>query len=134
MNEELDAEGLHDQTVKFPVGFPKCIRQKARQYFRFCVNYKLLNEVSVPDAYPLPFVSSIVDKLRDALDIKSVYWQIFMAEQPTLLTGTKKIFIDQVVRVDLEEFCFVYLDDIFICSHTFKQFKKILQRFDTKPR
>lgn len=34
--------------------------------FTFCVNYKKLNAVSLPDADSLPFVSTTLDELRDA--------------------------------------------------------------------
>lgn len=48
---------------------------------RVCVNFKKLNSVSKKDAYPLPQVTTILDRLRDAcymssLDIKSAFWQI----------------------------------------------------------
>lgn len=47
--------------------------------YRFCVDYRRLNKVTEKDAYPLPYISSILDRLRDAkylssLDIKSAFW------------------------------------------------------------
>lgn len=165
VNEELDRmlkDGIIEPSSS-PWASPIVLVKKPDNTYRFCVNYKRLNEVSLPDAYPLPFVSSILDKLRDArylttLDIKSAYWQIPMAEESKPLTAfvvptrglfqfrrmpfglhnapaTWQRFIDQVVGVDLEEFCFVYLDDIVICTPTFEQhidvLKKVLHRLVT---
>lgn len=61
------------------------ILTKSDYTYRFCVDYRKLNKVSIPDTYHLPFVSAILDKLRCALylttlDIKSVYWQIPIAK------------------------------------------------------
>lgn len=52
---------------------------------RFCVDYRKLNKVTERNAYPPPFVSKTLDKLRDTrlltfLDIKSAYWQIPIEE------------------------------------------------------
>lgn len=48
---------------------------------RFCMGFRKVNLVTKKDAYPIPHVTSILDRLQDAsylssLDIKSDYWQI----------------------------------------------------------
>lgn len=60
--------------------------------YRFCVDYRRLNAVTKKDAYPLPYVSATLDRLRDArylssLDIKSAYWQIPVKESSRELTA-----------------------------------------------
>jgi len=49
--------------------------------YRFCVDFRKVNEVSEKDAYPLPQATATLDKLRRArylstLDLKSGYWQV----------------------------------------------------------
>lgn len=51
-----------------------------------------MNAGTKRDAYPLPYASHILDKLRDArylssLDIKSAYWEIPMSEDSKQYTA-----------------------------------------------
>lgn len=53
---------------------------------RFCVDYRLLNEVTVKDAYPLPRVDTCLDALAgskwfSSMDLNSGFWQIGMSEE-----------------------------------------------------
>lgn len=122
--------------------------------YRFCVDFRQLNSVTKKDAYPIPYVSSILDRLRNAkylssLDIKSAYWQISVAESsreytaftipgrglfqfkrmPFGLTNapaTWQRLIDRVLGADLEPHVLVYLDDIVVLSETFETHLEIL--------
>jgi len=108
--------------------------------WRTCVNYRQLNSHSVPDAYPVPRINHILEKLRQAgyistLDLKHGYWQIPMAKdsrQFTVFTvpgrglyqwkvmpfglhsasATFQRALDSVIGADMEPFAFAYLDDI----------------------
>lgn len=80
------------QPSQSPWASPIVIVRKSDNTYRFCVDYRKLNKVSIPDAYPLPFVSATLDKLRDAqylttLDIESAYWQIPVAKESQPLTA-----------------------------------------------
>lgn len=114
---------------------------------RFCVDYRRLNAVTKKDAYPIPYVSAILDRLRNArylssLDIKSAYWQIPVKESSRELTAftvpgrglfqfkrmpfgltnapaTFQRLIDSVLGADLEPYVLVYLDDIVVISPDF---------------
>jgi hypothetical protein len=64
-----------------PWSSPVCLVLKKDGDYRFCVDYRKLNSVTKPDAYPLPYISSILDQLRDchymsSIDIKSAFWQV----------------------------------------------------------
>lgn len=115
--------------------------------YRFCVDYRRLNAVTKKDAYPLPYISAILDQLRNAhflssIDIKSAYWQVPVAESsreytaftipgglyqfkkmPFGLSNSPATFqrlIDNVLGADMQPFVFVYLDDIIIISPDFE--------------
>lgn len=122
---------------------------------RFCVNYRKLNAVTQRDAYPLPQVTVILDRLRDArylssLDIKSAYWQIPMAKESQDKTAftvqgrglfeftrmpfglhnapaTWQRFIDSILGSDLEPHVFVYLDDVIVLTSSFDHHLDVLR-------
>lgn len=138
-----------------PWSSPIVLVKKKDGTYRFCVDFRKLNSVTVRDSYPLPLVADTLDKLRNAkylssLDIKSAYWQIPMAESAKQYTAftvpnrglfqfkrmpfglhnsaaTWQRFIDKVIGHDLEPFVFVYLDDIVIVSDSFERHLAILE-------
>lgn len=137
-----------------PWSSPIVMVKKPDGTYRFCVDYRKLNKVTKRDAYPLPFVSSTLDKLRDAkylssLDIKSAYWQVPMAPECREYTAftvpggglfqfcrmpfglhnspaTWQRLIDRVLS-HLEQHVFVYLDDIVIVTQTFDKHLEVLK-------
>lgn len=57
---------------------PVCLVKKKDNSYRFCVDYRKLNACSKKDAYPLPYILAILDRLRNAklistIDIKSAF-------------------------------------------------------------
>ena len=49
----------------------------------FCVDYRKLNQITKCEAFLLPYISDLLDSLKDAklfstLDLHSAYWQIPM--------------------------------------------------------
>lgn len=129
---------------------------------RFIVDFRAVNTVSSKDAYPLPQVTSILDRLRDArylssLDIKSAYWQIELEENskektafaipgrglyqfvtmPFGLCGapaTWQRFVDTVLGFDLEPHVFVYLDDIIVVTSSFEKHLEVLSEIFRRTR
>ncbi|XP_070072240.1 uncharacterized protein [Drosophila takahashii] len=105
-------------------------------------DYRQLNAHSVPDAYPLPRIGHILERLRNAkfistLDLKSGYWQIPVAPDSRACTAftvpgrglfqwkvmpfglhsapaTFQRALDSVIGPDMEPHAFAYLDDIIV--------------------
>ncbi|GAQ92414.1 hypothetical protein KFL_010100030, partial [Klebsormidium nitens] len=62
------------------------LARKKNGKWRFCVDFRGLNKVTVPDNYPLPRIDAIFDQLGNSryftmLDAQSGYWQIPMAPE-----------------------------------------------------
>lgn len=122
--------------------------------YRFCVDYRRLNRVTKKDAYPIPYIATILDKLRNAkylstIDIKSAYWQVPVAAESREYTAftipgrglyhfkrmpmglsnspaTWQRLADRLLGAELEPNAFVYLDDIIVVSDNFEKHIEVL--------
>jgi Reverse transcriptase (RNA-dependent DNA polymerase) len=108
---------------------------------RFCVDYRRLNMITVPDTYPLPRMDECIDSLGDAvvfttLDCNSGYWQIPVHPGDRAKTtftshygiyrflrlpfglrnapATFKRAIDIILSGVKWKICLVYLDDVIV--------------------
>ena len=126
---------------------PVVVVKKKNGQFRFCVDYRKLNEVTERDEYPLPLINDIFDSMTGAkwfttLDCKSGYWQMKVAEKdqpktayitqeglyeftvmPFGLSNAPASFqrmMDRVFKNYKGKFVNVYLDDITVYSQTFE--------------
>lgn len=83
MNKHLD-QMLKDDVVEpssSPWNNPVTLARKADGTTRFCLDSRKLNAITKHDAYPLPYISQILDRLRNAkylssIDLKSAYLQV----------------------------------------------------------
>lgn len=122
---------------------------------RFCIDFREVNKVTKKDAYPLPFVSSILDRLRNgkyltSLDVKSAFWQVPLEESSREKTAFtvpyRGLFqfrrmpfglhnsaqrwqriIDYVLGPSLEPYVFCYLDDVIIVTGSFDEHMTVLR-------
>ncbi|KAM8701898.1 hypothetical protein ACLKA7_000779 [Drosophila subpalustris] len=67
-----------------PHSAPIVLVKKKTGDWRMCIDYRQLNAHSIPDAYPVPRINHILERLRHArfistLELKQGYWQIPMA-------------------------------------------------------
>ena len=138
-----------------PWSSPVCLAKKKDGSFRFCIDFRKVNEHTKRDAYPIPYISSILDRLRDtrfisSIDIKSAFWQVPLSESSKEVTAftvpgrglfqfrrmpfglsnapaTWQRIVDTIFGPELEPNVMVYLDDIVITSVTFSEHLKLLE-------
>lgn len=65
---------------------PPVLVRKKDSGVRWCVDYRLLNNVTTRDAFPLPLIEECFDALEgmkymSSLDLSSGYWQLSVAEE-----------------------------------------------------
>ncbi|XP_036141713.1 uncharacterized protein LOC118645194 [Monomorium pharaonis] len=78
--DEMLHEG-HIEPTSSPWNSGVVLAKKKDGRYRFCIDFRKVNEVTVRDAYPLPPVQHILDQLREArflstIDLKNGYWQV----------------------------------------------------------
>ena len=139
-----------------PWGAPVLFVTKPRSpgEWRMCIDYRMLNKVTVRNTYPLPRIEDCLNQLGRAkhlttLDLLSGYWQVRIAAgnipktafntrygkyeflvMPFGLTNAPSTFqmlMNQVLRPYLDKFVLVYLDDVMIYSNSLEEHKEHLR-------
>lgn len=123
---------------------------------RLCLDARKLNEVTVKDAYPLPFIDSLLGRLQDtyfisSIDLKDAFWQVPLAvdSRPKtaftvpgrphyqftvmpfgLCNAAQRLcrLMDRVISPDLKNQVFVYLDDLLVVSPDFETHVDLLRK------
>jgi len=129
---------------------PIVVVPKADGGWRMCTDFRRLNELSVPDPYPLPRIDDLLDKLGKAkyltkVDMSKGYYQLPVARDAIPLTGFVTPFghfcwrympfglrnapatfsrLVSKLLVGCDSFCVGYLDDLLIFSETWEDHLK----------
>lgn len=131
-----------------PWAAPIVLARKKDGTWRFCVDYRGLNNITPRDVYPLPRIDDALDALAGAkyfstLDAWAGYWQVGVAEEDqakTAFATRRGLFEYKVMPFGLVNApasfqramnlilhgltwrtCLVYLDDIIVFSATFEE-------------
>ena len=130
------------------------VQKKGSGAWRFCVDYRKLNQVTTKDAFPLPRIEDSLTSLSQAhfystLDLAGAYWQVKMAEQDRAKTAfttpfglfewermpfglcnapaTFQRLMQRCMGQQLASSALVYLDDVILYSVDFDSHLKHLE-------
>ena len=138
---------------------PKKLDASGKRKWRICVDFRKLNDVTVGDSFPLPNIQDILDRLGraryfSALDCASGYYQVPIATDDRSKTAfstptghyeylrmpfglksapsTFQRLMNRVLMGQLQNHCFVYLDDVILFGETLQEhnerLREILER------
>lgn len=157
--QQLDEMVKEDvvEPCESPWSSPVLLTPKKNGELRFCLDSRKLNSLTKKDAYSLPYISEILDNLRDAkyltsLDLSKSFWQILIREEDRCKTAfyvpsrgtfqfksmpfgltnapaTQQRLVDILFYgPEFENRVFVFVDDIIIVTNTFEQHISLLNR------
>ena len=151
--QELLAKEMIEESNS-PWSSPVVLVRKKSGEWRFCVDYRRLNDCTVKDAFPLPRIDDIMDSLQgqkyfSSLDLTSGYWQVEMDKDSAEKTAfsvptghfewkvmpfglcnavaTFQRLMSRVLAGKIGKHVFAYLDDVLIAGVDFKEHISLLR-------
>jgi hypothetical protein len=160
INEEIDK--LLKEGAMSAWSSPIVMVKKPNDEYGMCLDFRKVNAVTKKDSYRLPYIEDILRKLRSAkfistIDLKNGYWQVPLepsSREKTAFTvpgrglfqfvvmpfglcnapATFQRLLDMVLKEEMGDRCFCYMDDIVVISEEFSEHLKVLGKILQKLR